>query len=355
MFASGLLLGLGFVSRETTVFAMAAVVVMFLFGFGVPRRWYFAVGAGFLTIWGMELLYLWAMTGDPLYRVNIARNHDSNLDRTANLEGNFLVHPWLDPLLTLLVNQEFALLFWVAIPAALVAMFSNVLPAVDRRICRVLGLFALCWFLGAAVLSKSLVLSPRYFFVSALLLTMVSAWLLVALWHRGWRKLTLALAVMLLLGNGAGIAVDNRDFSYGEFTLRELVRADRSEIILSDRQTIRRAQPLLVFDNHGDRAEAGVPTQGRLFFVNRLRLGEYSPAETARCLANQSQWELLASDRPPIRFPFNWLDAAGAGRYVPERLWKRLTTPHAGFALYRVTTDESGTDCRVGAATATAR
>ena len=228
------------------------------------------------------------------------------------------------------------------------AVFSKVLPEADRRVCRVLGLFALCWFLGVGALSKSPVLSPRYFFVTALLLTMISVWLAVALWQRGWRKLPLAVALGLLLGNSVGIAVDNRDFSFGEFALREIVRTDRAKPVVSDRQTIRRAQPLLGFESHQDRVQAGVPTQGRLCFVNRLRLSEYTAAESAGCFVNLSKWDLLASGRPPIRFPFNGLDAVGMGQHVPERLWKRLTTPHPGFALYRVTTDESGATCGIG-------
>ena len=114
-------------------------------------------------------------------------------------------------------------------------------------------------------------------------------------------------------------------------------------------------EPLLGFDSHQDRVEAGVPTQGRLYFVNSLRLGEYTAAESAGCFVNRSKWELLASGRPPIRRPFNWLDAIGMGRHVPERLWQRLTTPHAGFALYRITTDESGASCGIGASGMPAR
>ncbi len=47
------------------------------------------------------------MTGHPLNRWDVAFHHDSHIDRAANLEGDLLVQPAIDPLLVLLVNEDF--------------------------------------------------------------------------------------------------------------------------------------------------------------------------------------------------------------------------------------------------------
>ena len=56
------------------------------------------------------------MTGDPLYRFNISLHHNSTIDRSVDLAGNVIVHPFIDPLLVLLINQEFMLLLPIAVP-----------------------------------------------------------------------------------------------------------------------------------------------------------------------------------------------------------------------------------------------
>jgi len=347
LLASGGLLALGFLSRETSAFAVAGVVVMFLLGFGIPRKWYFVVGAGFLAVWAIDVLYLAIMTGDPLFRMNIARNHDPGLNRAANLEGNLLVHPVLDPLLVLLVNQEFALLFWLGIPATASAVFSNVLPAGQRLACKVPALFALVWFLGVSLLDKSLVLNPRYFMLSALLVAAITAWVGVALWRQGRKKTVTLAAALWLAGNALGIIVENRDFSYGEFALRDAALAHANQVIRTDQHTWRRAMYLLSFEAIDQRATAGAPEKGQLFFVNRLRLGEYPAKHVSQCLANEKQWILLASGQPAPRFPFGIMASMGANKWMPGAIWEKLAVRHPGYALYRVTTDESASGCRL--------
>ena len=105
-FAAGVMAGLGFLSRETSVFIAGFYAVLFLINFE-GRRWPLLwVAAGFLAMWGVELFYLGIMTGDPFYRINIAMHHDSSIDRSIDLAGNFIMHPAIDPLLVLLFNQE---------------------------------------------------------------------------------------------------------------------------------------------------------------------------------------------------------------------------------------------------------
>ncbi len=56
--------------------------------------------------------------------LTLAFHHDSHIDLAANEEGNVLVHPATDPLLVLLVNDDFALLFW-GVTAAVAFRFDR--------------------------------------------------------------------------------------------------------------------------------------------------------------------------------------------------------------------------------------
>ena len=116
-FAAGLCFGLAFLSRETAILPLVGLLPIILFGRPVTRKALIEAGFGFLAVQGAEALFQWIVTGNPLHRYGLAINHDDKMDRAANAEGNFLVHPAIDPLLVLLINDDFALLFWLLIPA----------------------------------------------------------------------------------------------------------------------------------------------------------------------------------------------------------------------------------------------
>lgn len=347
LFACGALLGLGFLARETSIFAAAAVALLFLAGYRMPRRHYFIIAAGFLTVWGIETLYLTVMTGDPLYRMHIAAHHDPNLNRARNDEGNLLLHPAIDPLLVLLFNQEFGLFFWGAIPGVVWMCASRRLsPATSAQV-RLLGFFALVWLLGVSLLSHSLVLNPRYFLVPGILLTMLYAQAIVEWWRRGAHRLAGAAVLLLLAGSTAGIVVENRDFSFGEFRLRTLARQYPQEVILTDQHTWRRSWPLLSFERIDPRIAAGIPTPGRLFFYNPQRVAEFAREDSAACLRDAAQWQKLDAARPPTRFPFNLLETLGAYEMLPGAIRHKIDARRREYVLYRVAAAVDPATCRI--------
>jgi 4-amino-4-deoxy-L-arabinose transferase-like glycosyltransferase len=109
---AGVMAGFAFLTRETTVFLLVFYGFLFLWGIGIKRLHHFIMAAGFFLIWGLESLYFWVFSGDPFYRFTRSVNHDSTIDRTIDVTGNFIVHPVIDPLFVLLFNQEFGFLFW---------------------------------------------------------------------------------------------------------------------------------------------------------------------------------------------------------------------------------------------------
>ena len=202
--AAGLCFGMAILCRETALLALVAFGPLFVLGRPVDRRLLIAAGLGIALVLGGEMLFQHAMTGDALHRYGLAFNHDDLIDRAANLEGNFLLHPAIDPLLVLLVNDDFGLLFWLAGAGLALGAMRGLAPEGRRRLA-VVAAMALANFLIVAVLYHKLVLNPRYFTLPALVAALVLAlWLARLRWP--WRALLLAAIVavnllMLSVGN----------------------------------------------------------------------------------------------------------------------------------------------------------
>lgn len=234
--AAGIAFGVAVLCRETSVLPLVGLVPLFLLGRPVPRGVLIAAGVGVAVVLGGEALYQWALTGDPLRRYTIAFNHDDHIDRAANMEGNFLLWPPIDPLLVLLVNDDFGLLFWVAGAAVALGVWRYV-PREQRARMVVLGAMALAMFLLVAVLYGKLVLNPRYFTLPAL-----AAVVIVAIWAARlpavWRMVLLFAIVssnLLLIGVGN---------AHPRWVMESMVEASAEhprEVIAADPQTVRRA------------------------------------------------------------------------------------------------------------------
>jgi hypothetical protein len=249
--AAGAAFGLAMLCRETAVLALAGLGILFLAGRPLPRWAWLAAGGGAALVLGGEALFQWAMTGDPLHRYALAFNHDSTLDRAANEEGNLLVHSALDPLLVLLVNNEFALLFWLAIPAAL-AMRKGGMDW--RRIAPVAAMGAASFVL-VALLSHKLVLNPRYFTPTA-----TAAAILAAAWlARLPVRRAAAIGGAALLMNLAMLGLQNNHPRWPSEALAAAAADHPSRPITADPDTMFRARQRLLWAGLGNvHAEAPV-------------------------------------------------------------------------------------------------
>lgn len=173
----GAMFGVAVLCRETSVLALAVLGPLLLIGRPFSRRVLIACALGAALVLVGEALFQYAMTGDPLRRYVIAFNHDEHIDRAANHEGNFLLWAPLDPLLVLLINDDFGLLFWLA-GVALMAGAWGVTSSHRRAPFLLLVLIAASSFLLVSVLYTKLVLNPRYFMLAALAaIILVAAWL----------------------------------------------------------------------------------------------------------------------------------------------------------------------------------
>lgn len=328
LLAAGAFAALGFLSRETTIFLLFYYGLLFVIGFGMARRYYWIMASSFLFVWSLEVLYLWIMTGDPLYRVTISANHDSTIDRSIDLAGNIIVHPAIDPLLTVLFNQEFALLFWIAVPAGIWLVRQLPKDSDNQKFVLLwLGLAA-AWLLEAGVSATLLPLNPRYFMVSALALIVPLSLALAHPWQASGRARLIVVGVVALMvtANMAALYIENRNPVFG---IRQYAdwTAVYNEPVYSDPTTVRRAKILLRWYGTEGRVFGGHEAAGALYFHDPKR-GNSVPVA--------GDWTEVASAAPQRKLLYYPLEALGLLPYLPIRLTDNLKGGYPMVTLYRL-------------------
>jgi 4-amino-4-deoxy-L-arabinose transferase-like glycosyltransferase len=315
-FVAGISFGLAILCRETALLALAGLLPLFLLGRPVSRKILLIAGAGAASLLLAEMIFQAALTGDPLRRYMLAFNHDSTIDRAANREGNLLVHPALDPLLVLLVNNEFALLFWMAVAALAAGVHRLMEEGQKRRLLLLVALGAAAFLLVGALATK-LVLNPRYFTVTALAATMI-----VAVWlarMSPWPRAALlggAVAANLLM-----LSVENKHPRWPAEALVIAAAAHPGELLFTDQETRHRADQPLAFANLRN-AHAGQPSLDRLYLASE-DAGKFGTRPLARYPA------------PPTPLGW-WIGRMGYGDKLPDRIARRLLRPMPAMLLWRV-------------------
>lgn len=343
LFAAGALAGLAFLTRETAIFVAVFFAILFLIGHRFHRGHYLWIAAGFLTIWAIEIIYLWAMTGDPLYRITISLNHDSTIDRTIDVAGNTVIHPLIDPLLVLLINQEFMALFFIAIPVAAWLCFGRSIDQRTQHFARIISLFGITWFLCAAAAQKLLPLNPRYFMITtagACVLTGIGLAKLASSAKARLRLIVYGLALLLLGSNLTGIYLENKDSLFGPRQLAAIAAAKPDVQIVTDPMTRYRADMLLRWEGARARVVDRPATPGDLFFYNPAFADQANfkmPAERISLFQPGPDAHMVARYEPrPIHLAL-LIEASGLSTYLPDGIWKKLRYRHPAVVLYRIT------------------
>jgi hypothetical protein len=306
---------LAILCRETTALALLGFAPLFLIGRPVPRRALILMGLATAAVLLGEAAFQWALTGDPLHRYILAFNHDSHIDRAANLEGNFLLHPAIDPLLVLLINNDFALLFWLAPIAMAAGAYSGLDKARKRQLIVPIAM-ALAAFLLVSLLATKLVLNPRYFTLPALVAVMLVAIWLADLKPRA-RALILAMAVA---ANLLMLSAQNGHPRWMAEAAATAAAAHPKEIIFTDPQTRQRAEVRLQFAGLAN-LRAGAPMAHHLYL-----------AEEAQAAGTDPIARYPAPATPLGRI----LAALGLAPYLPEAVRHRLIDPGPTVLLWRV-------------------
>jgi len=327
LLSAGVLLGLAMVSRETSAFAVPALGLLFLAGYGMRRAVYCFVGAGWAAVVGLEAFYVWWMSGDLFYRSSMSLHHDALTDRWIDQgAGVPILHPAIDPLTMLLFNHNFGLLAWIGVPLVVWLTRRGALTGSARRLAVLAVVLAATWTVFAAALWGQLDLIPRYFLLPALLVSMLSGMALAALWTRGRRRLAIGLGCALIVANLASTWIDSRNTTmFGEHVLLGLAAREPGPIH-TDPQTLRRCALLLRWKGLDARVTDAPAGPGDLYFLDPTRTGVKPGAG----------WTLVdrQGPRPSLRM---WL----AAHLVPAKLlspgqFVKLSQGHPDVSLYRL-------------------
>jgi 4-amino-4-deoxy-L-arabinose transferase-like glycosyltransferase len=314
-FFAGISFGLAFLSRETAALPIIGLLPVFLLGRPIKRQTLLWAAAGFVALMGAEALFQWVVSGDPLHRYGLAAHHDKTIDRAANEEGNFLVHPAIDPLLVLLINDDFALLFWIAIIAAAARPWRALKGEAQARLTLIASM-ALIDFLLVAALVHLLVLNPRYFVLPAMLAVM-----LVAIWLASLRPRTAAIMLALVVAaNLAALSLTNRHPHWA------------SEVAV---QTARDAprQPIIAAPDIAQRAE--IPA--RFAGVHNLLAGPPRPRALYICIECAGVDGRLITDRPPPpTFAGALIAPFGIASHLPSGVETRLMRPGKSAQVWMI-------------------
>jgi 4-amino-4-deoxy-L-arabinose transferase-like glycosyltransferase len=327
LLSAGMLAGLALMSRETTIFALAALGLLFVAGYGMERRWYLVIGLGFLAVVGAECAFYWVTTGNPLYRYVVASHHDITIDRwVAQGSGTPALHPLIDPVIMLLLSHYFGLIFWVGLPLSIWLVRRGNVPGPARQLVVVLGVLSLVWAIGAASLWQQLTLVPRYYMMPALGVSILAALATSCLWQRGQRRLAVTCVTLLVIGNLLGLAGENRNFMFGERVLVGLTD-NADAVIHTDPQTLRRAELMLEWRGAQDRVTTSTPAKGDLYFYNPTRVDAgFRPGK---------DWTVIDRRAPPPSVPQRIMQLMPAGLPIPAGLLQKLGPGHPGVILYR--------------------
>lgn len=312
--AGGALFGVAILCRETSVLALAAVGPLFMIGRPVPRRVLIACGIGAAAVLLGEALFQFVLTGDPLRRYTIAFNHDEHIDRAANREGNFLLLAPIDPLLVLLINDDFGLLFWLA-GFAVAAGAWRMAPVERRTPMILLASMAAASFLLVSVMYTKLVLNPRYFMLAAL-----TAVIVLAVWldRLDWRVRTALLAVTV----GTNLLLMSVGNAHPHWSMEALVlaaEAHPAEVIRAEASDVRRAELPMALAGRSNIAP--LPARGSALVL--------APADAAPA------GEMIARyPSPPTRLG-GILRGAGLEPLVPSPIERRMFSPSPAMVLVR--------------------
>ncbi len=342
LFAAGLAAGLALLTRLTGGGLIIFYAILFLLGSLHPRRLYWVMAAGVAVVVGADALYNVIMTGDPLHRLNVAVGSHGGLgsiqgDFGAG-SGNISDNRLLAPLLALLVNQEFGLLYFLAPPAAWMTARSRRLTDRQRRTVTLLAGFLLVWFLwigyGGAIRPL-----PRYFSATTYVaVVLVAVWLVMVL--PAWSRLFAGLvAAGLVASNLLCIMVENRDPLFGERALADYA-ASHGEAVHTDPRTARKADRFLAWAGvEAGRVRPEPPPAGSLFFHYPKNAATGATHQRARfdpaLFAPGADWPEVARIEPAPRLLGILLSLFQLDRVLPPGIVVRLARPNPPAVVYR--------------------
>ena len=329
-FLAGALVGLAMLSRETA-YGMLLVLGVCWLVFGRSRLLLYLAGlAGVAAVLSIEWSYYLIFDQAPWYRIEtITQSHGTvggiSGDFTGG-SGNVSDNRWLAPILSLLVNQEFALHFWVGLAALVVVMRKP--DHVQPQLLRYLLLACLVYFLwlGYAGAIRPL---PRYFAFLLVLCAIPMAVMLAGL-SRSWLRYLLVLA--LVGSNVLALSVENRYPRYAALAISDFIVEQQTDVVASSDIEHRVRAYLRLNGVDTGRVREQAPT-GQSYLLAVIEGKDEIPPT----LAPHLQPANLVADLPPPKLLIGQiLDITGIGGLLPQKLYYKLAIRNPTVKIYRM-------------------
>jgi 4-amino-4-deoxy-L-arabinose transferase-like glycosyltransferase len=354
LLSCGVLAGIGFLTRETTLSLVLLFGLLFVFRPAMPRWRYLLVGLAFAVMVGGQMGYLAVRTGDPLRRIHLSATHDQ-VDRSAkhdaaasegralDSEGVLATSPVVAPLAAIFISQKYGLLFFLAIPAYAVLRVGRWMTASQRSVVDCAALGALIAFLFVAVNTTILYIVPRYFMASAALAA-VPVGVLGSSWIEagGRMRTTAVLLGIVFVGTSFGLLyLENTQPLRAEERLVQVLAATDG-IVHVNPETVGRMQYLLLAQGLRERVTSSPPAPGDL--VMAVDGVVQACVRSSGCAARERMlpflpglgWTELARYKPPRRTIAGLVRALGLERFISLDILQKIEQPGVDAIIYRV-------------------
>jgi 4-amino-4-deoxy-L-arabinose transferase-like glycosyltransferase len=341
---------LAFLNRETALAFALFLGLLFLFRPIVPRSRYLLIAAAALPLLVLEWGYLFAATGDPLYRYRIDFHHDL-IDRAREVaetrarggvidgQGNLSLGVLLDPFVSLLVSQKYGIVFWLAAFAAWGLWKRRHQLGPPGLSLALVAAFGTGCFVFVAF-NPRLYLVPRYLVVFAWTASLIAAYGLAALW-RERPLLAAGLIAAALSVNVLGLMVENTNPRFAERELAAWVAEHPGQAIHADPETAFRSHYFFRFRAATpDAVSTAAPGPGATVFYTADGIRRCGASPRCKSVVDSFRpapsWREVARIDPPESLLVRLNRSLGLARILPEDLARRLTRPVSPVIVYRV-------------------
>jgi hypothetical protein len=335
-FISGLMAGFAWLTRETSIVLPIFYTILFSTSYG-NRKHYFWIAAGFASIALVEMLSYYLIKGDFLYRLWIDIDQGKSTGRTTTPPGtgNIEINKILNPIISLFLNQEFMLLYFLFTPASIWLFREKMISQELKSLLILFFWLAIVWFIvvGYGMGVRAL---PRYFSVTSYFAAViVAAWLCDLFKKR--KTLSLMLFTLFLSSNLVGIYVENKQPLYGERALLQWLIDNPSKEIYTDPTTLTSASYLLATHNlekNGHQGRPSIETAFYLYNPNRVNQENRDPGYADQYQPLES-WKTISTIEPERKWIGLLLEWIGIDQYLPDHIVKKLNYPVDSVTIYQ--------------------
>ena len=247
-----------------------------------------------------------------------------------------------EPLVTLLLNQEFGLLFWAYIPAAIWAWRTKQTSFEHRRLLRLLIGFGLIWMAFISINASVLYVVPRYYAPFSWAASIIVVYWLKEFLFVRWPRVAVLAGVGLLTTNLFCVYVENKNPLFAERALVEYMAHHRG-VVYTDPMTLTRAKLLFEFRGiSADRVLKDPAPAGAVFYASSNSI-ERCKRASHKCKWSWDQylpsdtWIEFSRIQPQRKVIGVLLSFVGLDKVIPEEILKRLNTPNSDGRFYIAT------------------